>query len=191
MKTSEQRAQPAAGGQLGLGRQFAWWATETEINMAMPQPTPVPVTIACAPQNVTVDLLRTAIIVIDMQNDFCAPGGWVDHIGGDYRPGMQAAAEHRIHSPLAECGITKAEVRQLAAEWNLPVWDKPATPCLSSRIAYGEAVTPEKLAMKIRVAIERRRPRVVFPASYAIVRHLPDTARWLLDRLSPPIRTSS
>jgi len=66
---------------------------------------------------------------------------------GDYRPGMQAAAEHRIHSPLAECGITKSEVRELAAMWDLPVWDKPATPCLSSRIAYGEEVTPERLAM--------------------------------------------
>jgi uncharacterized protein len=65
----------------------------------------------------------------------------------DYRPGMQAAAEHRIRSPLAECGITKAEVRQLAAEWNLPIWDKPATPCLSSRVAYGESVTPERLRM--------------------------------------------
>src|SRR4030095_12083969 len=60
---------------------------------------------------------------------------------GDYRPGMQAAAEHRIVSPLAECGITKAQVRELAAAWQLPVWDKPATPCLSSRIAYGEEVT--------------------------------------------------
>lgn len=66
---------------------------------------------------------------------------------GDYRPGMRAASEHRIHSPLADCGISKAEVRQLAAGWGLPVADKPATPCLSSRIAYGEAVTPERLAM--------------------------------------------
>ena len=66
---------------------------------------------------------------------------------GDYRPGMKAASEHRIHSPLADCGITKAEVRQLAEAWGLPVWDKPATPCLSSRIAYGEEVTPERLAM--------------------------------------------
>lgn len=65
----------------------------------------------------------------------------------DYRPGMQAAAEHRIHSPLADCGLTKADVRELAAAWKLPVWDKPATPCLSSRIAYGEAVTPQRLAM--------------------------------------------
>jgi pyridinium-3,5-biscarboxylic acid mononucleotide sulfurtransferase len=66
---------------------------------------------------------------------------------GDYRPGMRAASEHRIYSPLADCGITKAGVRELAAGWGLPVWDKPATPCLSSRIAYGEAVTPERLAM--------------------------------------------
>jgi len=66
---------------------------------------------------------------------------------GDYRPGMTAAAEHCVRSPLAECGITKSEVRALAAEWNLPVWDKPASPCLSSRVAYGEEVTPERLAM--------------------------------------------
>jgi uncharacterized protein len=66
---------------------------------------------------------------------------------GDYRPGMAAASEHRVKSPLMDCGINKAEVRQLAALWNLPTWDKPATPCLSSRVAYGEEVTPERLAM--------------------------------------------
>jgi pyridinium-3,5-biscarboxylic acid mononucleotide sulfurtransferase len=66
---------------------------------------------------------------------------------GDYRPGMRAAANHRVRSPLAECGLDKAAVRQLARAWDLPVWDKPATPCLSSRIAYGEPVTPERLAM--------------------------------------------
>jgi pyridinium-3,5-biscarboxylic acid mononucleotide sulfurtransferase len=66
---------------------------------------------------------------------------------GDYRPGMQAAAEHAVQSPLAECGLTKADVRQLAAHWGLRVWDKPASPCLSSRVAYGEAVTPERLRM--------------------------------------------
>ena len=66
---------------------------------------------------------------------------------GDYRPGLQAAGEHHVRSPLAECGLGKADVRRLAAEWNLPVWDKPATPCLSSRLAYGQSVTPERLAM--------------------------------------------
>ncbi len=65
----------------------------------------------------------------------------------DYRPGIRAAGEHHVRSPLAECGFTKSDVRQLAMAWELPVWDKPATPCLSSRIAYGETVTPERLAM--------------------------------------------
>ena len=66
---------------------------------------------------------------------------------GDYRPGMTAAAENQIRSPLIECGLRKTDVRALAAEWNLPIWDKPASPCLSSRLAYGEQVTPERLAM--------------------------------------------
>jgi uncharacterized protein len=65
---------------------------------------------------------------------------------GDYRPGMRAADEHAVRSPLAECGFTKADVRGLAAEWKLPVANKPATPCLSSRVAYGLHVTPERLA---------------------------------------------
>jgi uncharacterized protein len=66
---------------------------------------------------------------------------------GDWRPGMQAAGEHRVHSPLLECSFTKSDVRELAAQWNLPVWDKPASPCLSSRVAYGEEVTPDRLKM--------------------------------------------
>lgn len=66
---------------------------------------------------------------------------------GDYRPGMRAAEEHSVQSPLAECGITKADVRALAAQWKLPVAEKPATPCLSSRVAFGVKVTPERLAM--------------------------------------------
>jgi uncharacterized protein len=66
---------------------------------------------------------------------------------GDWRPGMIAAREHEVRSPLIECGFTKQDVRDLAAEWQLPVWDKPAAPCLSSRVAYGEEVTPERLRM--------------------------------------------
>lgn len=66
---------------------------------------------------------------------------------GDYRPGLQAASEHSVVSPLAECGMDKADVRLLAEGWDLPTWDKPASPCLSSRIAYGEEVTAERLQM--------------------------------------------
>jgi pyridinium-3,5-biscarboxylic acid mononucleotide sulfurtransferase len=72
-------------------------------------------------------------------------GANVDDLG-DYRPGLQAASEHAVRSPLAELGYSKQDVRHLAEHWKLPVWDKPASPCLSSRVAYGEAVTPERLA---------------------------------------------
>lgn len=64
---------------------------------------------------------------------------------GDHRPGMQAAAEHQVRSPLIEARLDKAAVRELAQFWNLPVWNKPAMPCLSSRIAYGVSVTPERV----------------------------------------------
>jgi pyridinium-3,5-biscarboxylic acid mononucleotide sulfurtransferase len=63
----------------------------------------------------------------------------------DYRPGIQAAKERGVRSPLAEVGITKTEVRQLSQQLGLPWWDKPSQPCLSSRFPYGEAITIEKL----------------------------------------------
>ncbi len=63
---------------------------------------------------------------------------------GDYRPGLTAAAEHAVRHPLQEAGFTKADVRALAKVWDLPVWDKPASPCLSSRLVPGLAVTPER-----------------------------------------------
>lgn len=63
----------------------------------------------------------------------------------DYRPGIQAAKERGSRSPLAEVGVTKLEVRQMAKELGLPWWDKPAQPCLSSRFPYGEEITVEKL----------------------------------------------
>lgn len=64
---------------------------------------------------------------------------------GDYRPGLQAASENQVRHPLLECGFSKEVVRALARAWDLPTWDKPASPCLSSRVAYGEAVTPERV----------------------------------------------
>lgn len=64
---------------------------------------------------------------------------------GDHRPGMQAASEHAVRSPLIESGLNKLDVRDLAREWGLPVWDKPAMPCLSSRIAYGVEVNEERV----------------------------------------------
>ncbi len=63
----------------------------------------------------------------------------------DYRPGIQAAQERGARSPLAELGMSKLEVRELSRHLNLPWWDKPAQPCLSSRFPYGESITVEKL----------------------------------------------
>ena len=64
---------------------------------------------------------------------------------GDYRPGRQAAREQGVRSPLDEVGFTKADIRVAARQLALPVWDKPALACLSSRFPYGTAITPERL----------------------------------------------
>lgn len=64
---------------------------------------------------------------------------------GEHRPGVRAATEFRVHSPLAELGWTKAMVRAAALSLGIPTWDAPASPCLSSRIQYGLEVTAERL----------------------------------------------
>jgi uncharacterized protein len=66
---------------------------------------------------------------------------------GDHRPGAKAAAEFSVRAPLKEAGLTKADIRELSARLGLPTADKPQMACLSSRIPYGETVTPEKLRM--------------------------------------------
>jgi uncharacterized protein len=66
---------------------------------------------------------------------------------GDWRPGQQAAREHKVLTPLLDAGMTKADIRELSRQVELPVWDRPASACLSSRIAYGIEVTPERLAV--------------------------------------------
>ncbi len=66
---------------------------------------------------------------------------------GDFRPGAQAAAEFQVRAPLKEAGLTKTEIRELSGRLGLPTADKPQMACLSSRVPYGEAVTPEKLKM--------------------------------------------
>jgi uncharacterized protein len=66
---------------------------------------------------------------------------------GDFRPGHQAARQHHVLAPLAEAGLTKADIRELARRADLRVWDKPASACLSSRLEYGRAVTPEALSV--------------------------------------------
>jgi len=88
------------------------------------------------------DQLQLRLPELDV--DVMANGANLDD-QGDHRPGMVAADEHDVRSPLIEVGINKQDVRDLARHWELPVWDKPAMPCLSSRIAYGVAVTTERV----------------------------------------------
>jgi uncharacterized protein len=74
-----------------------------------------------------------------------ADGSNLDDMG-DFRPGRKAAAEMGVRSPLCEAGLTKQEIRSLSREMGLPTWDKPASPCLASRIPYGTRITHEILS---------------------------------------------
>ncbi|HYJ47205.1 MAG TPA: ATP-dependent sacrificial sulfur transferase LarE [Pyrinomonadaceae bacterium] len=76
---------------------------------------------------------------------FIVDGSTTDDLG-DYRPGRAAATEQGVRSPLIEVGLSKHEVRQLSRRAELPTWDQPASPCLSSRIAYGTTVTIKRLS---------------------------------------------
>jgi uncharacterized protein len=76
--------------------------------------------------------------------DTIIDGTNVDDLG-EHRPGLRASSEHGVRSPLAELGWTKNDVRAAARELGLPIWNAPASPCLSSRVAYGLEITPERL----------------------------------------------
>lgn len=91
----------------------------------------------------------------------------------DRRPGRAAAQEHGVLSPMAEVGLTKAEIRALSKEMGLPTWDKPALACLSSRIPYGMRITFQSLAQVDRAEIYLRNLGV----RQVRVRHHGDTAR--------------
>ena len=88
---------------------------------------------------------RIESLLPELGNPIVCSGANLDD-NGDYRPGLTAATEHAVRHPLQEAGFTKADVRSLAKSWNLPTWDKPASPCLSSRLAPGVAVTTERTA---------------------------------------------
>jgi pyridinium-3,5-biscarboxylic acid mononucleotide sulfurtransferase len=88
---------------------------------------------------------RIEALLPELQTEVICSGANLDDLG-DYRPGLTAAAEHAVRHPLQEAGLTKADVRALARAWGLPTWDKPASPCLSSRLAPGVEVTRERTA---------------------------------------------
>ncbi len=92
---------------------------------------------------------------------------------GDHRPGQQAAAERGAQFPLVEAGFSKADVRKLAHHWSIPVWDRPAMPCLSSRIPYGTEVSVPLLSKIDRSEAALRQ----LGLTDVRVRHYGDTAR--------------
>ena len=96
-----------------------------------------------------------------------------DDVGG-YRPGMQAAHENAVASPLAEIGFTKEEIRLRSRALGLPTWQQPASPCLSSRLPYGTSVTPERLRLVERA---ERAVRALGVAGDMRVRYHDDVAR--------------
>lgn len=92
---------------------------------------------------------------------------------GDYRPGIAAAKEAGVASPLADAGMTKRDIRLLSRRLGLPNWDKPAQPCLSSRVPYGQPITQDKLSM-----IERAEDFLISKGFGQLrVRHHGDVAR--------------
>ncbi len=115
-KTSEPLVQAADETKLvdlGSGPGYKWRVNANHVDMAMPEPKPVPLTIQAESQWVTMDLRRTAILIIDMQNDFCAKGGWVDHLGFDYS--TSGAAIEPLQKLLPE--LRKAKVPVIWVNW--------------------------------------------------------------------------
>ncbi|MEE9247597.1 MAG: ATP-dependent sacrificial sulfur transferase LarE [Dehalococcoidia bacterium] len=87
---------------------------------------------------------RLTALAVEEGFAWIANGTNVDDLG-DFRPGLDAASEIGVRSPLSEAGLTKAEIRQVSREMGLRTWDKPAMACLASRVPYGTRVTPEVL----------------------------------------------
>lgn len=88
---------------------------------------------------------KLSVLAKEKEIEYVLDGTNTDDLG-DYRPGKTAAREKDVRSPLIEVGLSKNEIRELSKKHNLSTWDKPASPCLSSRIAYGVPVTIERLS---------------------------------------------
>jgi uncharacterized protein len=93
------------------------------------------------------EVLDTIVALAGEQGfDQVATGTNADDAADPFRPGIAAGRERGIRTPLLEAGLTKAKVREISRMWSLPTWDKPATPCLASRVRHGIEVTPYRLA---------------------------------------------
>ncbi|WP_107047929.1 ATP-dependent sacrificial sulfur transferase LarE [Streptomyces sp. NRRL B-3229] len=116
-------------------------------------------------------------------HDQVATGTNADDARDPYRPGIRAGRERGIHTPLRDTGLDKASVRRLSRAWSLPTWDKPATPCLASRIRYGVEVTPYRLARvdRAETAVRALLADAGLTVTDLRVRDLGDTVRLEID----------
>jgi pyridinium-3,5-biscarboxylic acid mononucleotide sulfurtransferase len=103
-----------------------------------------------------------ALAATRSSNEAIFVGTQIDDLG-EHRPGLQAAIERGVVAPLVDAGFTKSDVRALARQWNLSNADKPAAPCLASRVPVGSEVTPERLA-QIEAVEEFLRLNDIWPA---------------------------
>lgn len=90
-------------------------------------------------------LVDTISAIVPVTSWLLVTGTNADDVRAGWRPGIRAAAERGVGTPLADAGLGKQQVRDISFEWQLPTWDRPASPCLSSRIAYGIEITPGRL----------------------------------------------
>jgi nicotinamidase-related amidase len=134
---------PGAPRPLGKSPQHRWLVSAGAVDMAQPAPPPRPLTLRCEPQAVTLDLERTALIVIDMQNDFCSAGGYVDQLGFDYRPDRAPIEPLRRLLPV----LRKAGVPVIWLNWgnrpdlaNMPPTQLHLYKPSGSGIGLGEAL---------------------------------------------------
>lgn len=109
---------------------------------------------------------------------------------GEYRPGLQAAAEHGVRHPMAEAGLTKAEIRAWSARLGVPTWDKPQTPCLASRLPYGTPVTRERLSQvdRAEAAVRAEGFRIFRVRHHEAIARLEVSAEELPRLLEPAVR---
>lgn len=125
-----------------------------------------------------------------------ATGTNADDVVAGFRPGIRAAAERGAITPLADAGLTKAQVRTASRDWSLPTWDKPQAACLSSRIAYGIEVSPHRLARveRAELAVRDAAAALGVPLRDLRVRDLGDRATVEVDDrllpLDPAVETS-
>ena len=110
-----------------------------------------------------------------------ATGTNADDLVAGFRPGIRAAAERCAATPLADAGLTKAQIRQAARDWELPVWDKPQAACLSSRVAYGIEISRERLARVEAAEVAVRDVVADVPVINLRVRDLGNSARIEVD----------